>query len=83
MTRLTPDPLDHLFAYHPPPNPGIAERHEQVRAAALEFARKIRELMPYGCEEFSHAIAHARQAMFWANAGIACYPEDATPDRLG
>ena len=66
-------PLAHQVSFHPPADESVKQRHEDVRAAALDFARKLSTLCPPGVE-LEHAIEAAREAMFWANAGIACHP---------
>lgn len=65
--------IDQEFSFHPPPSAETAARHEAVRDAARQFAHRLRELVPPGVER-DQAIAAAREGMFWANAGIACYP---------
>lgn len=79
--------IDHEFSFHPPPEPEIGARHEAVREAARQLAHRLLELVPPGIER-DNAVAAARLAMFWANAGIACYPhgpigEDDGDIRLG
>ena len=64
----------HEFAYHPPPRPEVAEAHEQVRAICREAAEKLSALVP-ATNEREEMLHHLRLAMFWANAGIACYPD--------
>lgn len=62
--------LVRRFDYHPPSKDGVARTHEQVRAAALTFARTMNELLPDGREK-SLVMTHAEDAMFWANAAVA------------
>jgi hypothetical protein len=65
--------LAHEFGYHRPPNEGVAQRHERVRAACREAAEKLLDLVP-ATTEAEKAFEALREAMFWANAAIACYP---------
>jgi len=65
--------LEHEFAYHPPKDTEVAERHERVRAICLDAARQLVALVPATAER-AQMLESIRLAMFWANAGIACYP---------
>jgi hypothetical protein len=77
--------IEH-HAYHPPPTPEVADRHSAVRAETCALALKLTALVPRG-PELEEALKCVREAMFWANAGIACDPRgpvNAEPvDRLG
>lgn len=64
--------LVHVFSFHPPATSGVIIQHEAARRAALDFARKLVVLMPADGVERERALEHARLAMFWANAAIAC-----------
>lgn len=74
--------LDTVFAYHPPPDPSVAARHGAVREAARKFAGELLALAPPG-HELDRAIDAVRSAMYWANAGIACWPSKPLADPLG
>lgn len=62
--------VEHWFTFHPV-QPGQAEKYEAIRAAAKEFAKVIVELCP-GSADRTVAIRHIRDAVFNANASIAC-----------
>ncbi|HKP14413.1 MAG TPA: hypothetical protein VJT85_00045 [Gemmatimonadaceae bacterium] len=75
------------FAYHLPPSPEVGERHGAVRAHCCELALRLTELAPRGVA-LEEALKKCREAMFWANAAIACDPTGPTvpseqTDRLG
>lgn len=61
--------LDALFVYHPPRG-DQAERYEQLRTAAREYARLIRSLTPSSPEQ-TLAIRKVHEASMQANAAIA------------
>lgn len=62
--------LDNWFTYHKPT--GLQPEHyEQIRDAAKVFAATIVELTPQ-CADQTVAIRHIRDAVFNANAAIAC-----------
>lgn len=68
----TPQQLDNWFTYHPPiPELGQIDRYQQLREAGKRFADLINQFVPDGPER-EEAIKSARQAVMWANAGIAC-----------
>lgn len=62
--------LKRIFTYHPPKD-DQPERYESIRAQALQLARCIDDYVP-DCEERDLAIQKVREAVMWANAGIAC-----------
>lgn len=62
--------LDSWFSYHPPIG-DQATRYERIREAAKYFAAAIVDLS-MSSRERTHALNHIREAVMWANAGIAC-----------
>jgi hypothetical protein len=62
--------LDNWFTYHAPVDDD-AERYTAIRAAGKAFAEKIVELCPPSADR-THTIRVIRDAVFWANASIAC-----------
>jgi hypothetical protein len=67
---ITQEHLDNWFSYHAP-EPGQPERYTAIRAAAREFAAKIVELTPASADQ-AVAIRKIREAVYSANAAIAC-----------
>lgn len=67
---ITDDALVNWFTYHAP-QPGQSERYERIRAAGLDFARVIVEMTPPSADQTA-AIRKIREAVFTANAAIAC-----------
>lgn len=70
MTPQEQEQLDNWFTYHAP-GPGDADRYEQLRAAGGQLARVICELCPPSADRTA-AIRKVREAIFTANASIAC-----------
>lgn len=66
----TNEKLTNWFSYHPPID-DQAQRYEQIRAAAKVFAEKLVELCPESAD-LTVAIRHVRDAVYSANASIAC-----------
>ncbi len=62
--------LKNQFTYHPATEV-TGPQFDEVRAACLTLARKLSKLMP-DCYEAMVAVAKVREAMFFANAAIAC-----------
>jgi hypothetical protein len=62
--------LDNWFSYHKP-EPGQQEKYEAIRAAGLAFAKVIVDNAPPSADR-SDAIRKVREAVFTANAAIAC-----------
>ena len=62
--------LDNWFAYHKP-EPGQPEKYEAIRAAGRAFAQVIIDNAPPSADR-SDAIRKVREAVFTANAAIAC-----------
>lgn len=67
---ITPENLDNWFSYHAPTE-GQPEKYEAIRAAAKEFAKVVIELTPSSADQ-TVAIRHIREAVYSANASIAC-----------
>lgn len=63
--------LKNEYSYHPPKSQEIADNHEFIRNACLEFSGSISLVVPAGHER-EMALDKLREVMFWSNAGIAC-----------
>ena len=63
--------LQNWFTHHPPTDQRTIESYELIRAAGLAFATVIRDLTPPSKDQ-TEAIRLARNAVFFANASIAC-----------
>ena len=70
MRAITQRDLDNWFTYHPPTE-DQRERYELLRAKAKEFAEEVLRLTSPGPDQ-SAAIRKIREAVFVANAAIAC-----------
>jgi hypothetical protein len=68
---MTDNDLVKIFTYHAPKAEQPAQ-YEALRAAGLEFARKINALCP-DCRERSLAVTSVQQAVMWANAAKAIH----------
>lgn len=62
--------IENWFQYHPPVG-DQAQRYERIRAAGKEFAKVLVELCPPSADRTA-AIRKVREAVFTANAAIAC-----------
>ena len=62
--------LDNWFSYHKPTD-GQPEVYEKLREAGKRFAEQIVLLTPPSADQTA-AIRHVRDAVFTANAAIAC-----------
>lgn len=71
------DYLSEVFTYHPPKSQAQIEQFQAIRNAGFEFADLIRKVVP-PCRESDNAIDHVRNAVMWANAGLALH--DPTPE---
>ena len=69
MPGLTEQDLNNIFTYHPPEGDQTA-RYEQIRGAALTFAKEILVNTP-ACADQTVAIRKVREAVMIANAAIA------------
>lgn len=72
--------LKSLFTYHAP-HGDQAQRYEKLRAAGLQFATVISELVPESGEK-TLAVRRAQEAVMYANAGIACNEPKPAPAPL-
>jgi hypothetical protein len=70
MSVLDDATLENWFTYHQPDVEDVS-KHAAIRVAALAFAKVIVEHTP-ACADQSAAIRHVRDAVFTANAAIAC-----------
>jgi len=61
--------LANRFTYHAPKD-GQAERYQQIRGFAHDFARLLNDECPESREK-SLAVTHLEDAVMWANAAIA------------
>ena len=61
---------EHNLTNHPPVDPSIVDRFEQIREAAKQLARVIDELCPDSREK-SLAFTNLEQTVFWSVASIA------------
>jgi hypothetical protein len=67
---ITQEALDHWFTYHAP-TASQPERYEALRSAGKAFAEAILKLTPSSADQTA-AIRKVREAVFTANAAIAC-----------
>ena len=67
---MTNAELAHVFIYHAPKGDDL-ERYEKIRNAGHVFALAIQELCPESADKTA-AIRKVREAVFVANASIAC-----------
>jgi hypothetical protein len=68
---ITDAALTNWLTYHEPKNGTQAESYRKIREAALTFAQVIVAQTPESPDQ-STAIRTVREAVFWANAAIAC-----------
>ena len=62
--------IEHWFTFHPV-QPGQSEKYQAIRDAAKVFAATIVDLTPESADQ-TVAIRHIRDAVYSANASIAC-----------
>lgn len=67
---MTQEQLDNWFVYHAP-KPGQAETYTKLREAGKVFAEAIVALTPTSADQTA-AVRKVREAVFTANAAIAC-----------
>ena len=67
---FSPIDLDNLFTFHAATGEQ-GNRYERLRAAGKVFAQEILDSTPPGADQ-SAAIRKVREAVFTANAAIAC-----------
>lgn len=70
ISALDQEQLDNWFSYHPPIGDQAA-RYGAIRAAGKDLAEKLCELCPPSADR-TCAIQHVRDAVYSANASIAC-----------
>jgi hypothetical protein len=76
IRRFTSDAqLDNWCWYHSPSTPEVVMAHEDVRAMARQFMKLIQVVVPE-CPDKTVAFRAVREAMFAANAAIACNQPD-------
>jgi hypothetical protein len=76
-----PVDIDNWFTFHPVRSSDQRRDYEAIRDAGKEFARVVNEIVPDGVE-LPESLKAIRDAVMWANAGIACNPpviEDTPP----
>ncbi len=79
MASMTRDEIIHAFTYHPP-HGDQSTRYGRLRTKGKYFAESILQTVP-DCRERSMALSRLREAVMWANAGIACSePEPPNPE---
>lgn len=66
--------LRHIFTFQAPPDEQTKMRHAAIRKAAETFAAIVVVNTP-ACKEQEQSVEKIREAMFYANAAIACYPK--------
>ena len=62
--------LENFFTYHAP-HGNQAQRYERIRNAAKQFAQVILDSTPASADQTA-AIRKVREAVYTANAAIAC-----------
>lgn len=70
---ITEADLENWFTHHLP-REGQSDRYEVIRSSGLTMARLIFELTPPGPDQTA-AIRKVREAVFTANAAVACEHE--------
>jgi hypothetical protein len=72
MNEADEQQLRSRFAHHRITDPASAENVANVRAACLQLALYLSDLIPpIAPREKALAITHLEDVMFWSNAGIA------------
>jgi len=71
---ISQEQLDNWFQYHSP-NLNQTSKYNAIRIAARELARVIVECAPDSADTTA-AVRKVREAVFSANAAIACYEGD-------
>jgi len=66
---MTQEQIDNTFTYHAPFG-NQAQRYEQIRNEAKQFAETLLRLTPTSGEKML-AFRHLQQAVMYANASIA------------
>lgn len=82
------------FCYHPPVNPQVGVAHDEIRRLFLELATQLDVILPDGPaspatnvyrsvvaeQDKRAAFLKLREAMYAANASLACNATDTYPD---
>lgn len=68
---MTTKELENFFTYHSPKGDQTA-RYQYIRVAGLNLAKTILENTQPSSDQTA-AIRHVREAVWTANAGIACH----------
>lgn len=63
--------IDNWFTHHPPRSDSQVHAYQQIREGGKILANRIRGQVPDGPEK-QKAVEAVREAVMWANAGIAC-----------
>lgn len=71
MANITVENVTTWFTFHPVADGTQKEAYEEIRGHGRVFAMRILELVPDGVEK-EKAVAALREAVMWANAGVAC-----------
>jgi hypothetical protein len=66
--------FDRIFTYHAPPDEEAIKAYKAIRAKAKELAMLVYELTPASREQ-SLSFTKIEEAVMWANAAIARWPE--------
>ena len=69
---VTLEDIENWFSYHPPRNDSELYAYQQIRAAAIDFAKVVLDLTPPSPDQ-TVAVRKIREAVMTANASIACY----------
>lgn len=78
--RYTSDEqLTNWFGYHPPANASVAVAHSEIRSLFLIVAKNLNSLLPEGPDK-TVAFRSLREAMYAANAALACNATSTYPD---
>lgn len=70
MPQIDQAALDNWFQYHKPEG-DQPQKYEALRAAGKRFAEEVVRLTP-PCADQTMAVRKIREAVFTANAAIAC-----------
>ena len=69
--RISDEQLTDWFTYHPPLHAVQIQDYKEIREAGRVFATTIRDVCPVSADT-SAAIRHVREAVWTANASVAC-----------
>lgn len=65
------DNLENWFTYHPPRDDRQVAAYQEIRNSGRRLAENVVKHCPPGHER-NKALDAIREAVMWANAGIAC-----------